>query len=85
MTEPLNGKEANVGLSDSNAGLEGMTLIDHFAAIALPIVCAIPDAEWPFDFSDAYGDETCHADHVALGAYAYAEAMMRARNRISAL
>lgn len=67
------------GTDESNVGLEGMTLLDYFAARALPAVAAIPDAEWPFDFSDARGDETCYADHMAMAAYAVAKAMMRAR------
>lgn len=64
-----------------NDGLCGdMTLLDYFAARALPAVIAMPNEEWPFDFSDTYGDDTCHSDHVAMAAYTYAEAMLRARN-----
>ena len=79
MDESLNVNKAAGAPSALNVGLEGITLLDYFAARALPVVAAIPDAEWPFDFSDARGDETCYADHMAMAAYAVAEAMMRAR------
>ena len=71
--------------SEFNAGLEDMTLLDYFAARALPAVIALPDDEWPFDFTDAYDDGTCHSDHIALAAYTYAEAMLRARKRLASI
>ena len=61
-------------------GKKDMTLLDYFAAQALPVVAAIPDDNWPFDFSDAYGDKTTYADHCAMAAYTFAEALLRARN-----
>lgn len=78
--KPVNANDRADAQSSLNVGLEDMTLLDYFAARALPAVIAMPDDEWPFDFSDVRGDETCHSDHIAMAAYTYAESMLRARN-----
>jgi hypothetical protein len=79
MNEPLITAAPASGLSDSNAGLGGMTLLDYFAAKAISGILTMPAEEWEFDFSDARGEETTYSDHIAMAAYSIGEAMLRAR------
>ena len=76
----VNDESSAEGQPRLNSGLGDMTLLDYFAVQALPSVMVIAEDKWYFDFSDAFGDKTCHSDHIAMAAYAFAEAMLRARN-----
>lgn len=62
---------------------EKLAMLNHFAGIALPLVMAMPDSKWHWDFSGHYGESTSVADEYALAAYSIAWAMLRAFEDVS--